>query len=102
MGLFQKKVKVVKEIRDGMWGHLCTIHHVDVDSLSRDIRCVEREGKIDGGIPVALVRVFSLTHAAEKKITVSGWETFDQHPELVLYEGYLTKDNKASFVKKQM
>ena len=100
MGLFQKKV--VRKVEGSMWGHLFKVHHIDVDTLSRDIRYVEREGTRDGGIPVTLLRVFSLRHAAEKKITVSGWEIFDQYPELMLYEGYISKDQRnVSLSKKQ-
>lgn len=51
---------------------------------------------------VTFLRVFNLRHAAEKKITVNGWEIFDQYPELILYEGYISKDkNKVSLMKKQ-
>ena len=51
---------------------------------------------------MTFLRVFNLRHAAEKKITVNGWEIFDQYPELILYEGYISKDkNKVSLMKKQ-
>ena len=64
------------------------------------MRCVDRGGTINDGLPVTLIRVFSPGEAAGKGIRVTGWETFDEHPELILYEGYLTQDNKALMVKK--
>lgn len=97
MGLFKKKI--VKEIYGGAWGHLVSVHKIDVDTLSKDIRCVDKEGT-NRSVPVTLLRVFSLKNAAEKSITVTGWETFDQHPELLLFEGYLARDNNAYLEKK--
>lgn len=99
MGLFKKKV--VKEIDYGVWGHMVNDHKIDVVALD-NMRCVERDGMINDGLPVTLTRVFSPGEAAGKGINVTGWETFDEHPELILYEGYLTQDNKALMVKKKV
>ncbi len=99
MGLFKKKV--VKEIYDGAWGHLVSDHKIDVDTLSRDIRCVDKAGVIDGNAPVTLLRVFRLSDVQQKGITVTGWETFDQYPELLLFEGYLTRTNVAKLQRKR-
>lgn len=100
MGLFKKKV--VKDIYGGIWGHMVNAHGIDVDTLSRDLRCVDREGTIKDNLPVMLIRVFKPAEAKEKNITVTGWETFDEHPELVLYEGYLRRDNMAFLEKKRV
>lgn len=93
MGLFKKKV--IKEIYGGVWGHLVGVHKIDVDTLSREMRCVECEGTVDGAGQVTLLRVFRPREAEEKGVVVTGWETFDQHPDLILFEGYLTRSNKA-------
>ncbi|MFB3885067.1 MAG: hypothetical protein ACE144_07545 [Thermodesulfobacteriota bacterium] len=93
MGLFKKKV--IKEVRDGTWGHLVSVHKVNVDTISKELRCVEREGNLDGRLPVTFLRVFKPAEAQEKNILVTGWETFDEHPDLILFEGYLTKTNEA-------
>jgi hypothetical protein len=98
MGLFKKKV--VKEIDGGAWGHLVSAHKIDVDTLSREMRCVEREGVLDGGKPVTFLRVFKPKEAEQKGIDVTGWETFDQNPELIVFEGYLTKSNEAHLERK--
>ncbi len=99
MGLFSKKPKVVKEIHDAAWGALVG-EGIDVDTLSRDIRCVEREGSQDGQT-VTFMRVFKPREAEAKGVAVTGWETFDEHPELVLFEGFLTRANKAFLQRKR-
>ncbi len=99
MGLFKKKI--VKEIYDGAWGHLVSDHKIDVDTLSRDIRCVDKPGVIDGDIPVTLLRVFRLSDVAQKGISVTGWETVDQHPDLILFGSYLTRANTAHLQRKR-
>ncbi len=100
MGLFSRKPKVVKEIHDGAWGHMVRVHKIDVDTLSKDVRCVEREGALDGKA-VTFMRVFRRSEVAQKGLEVTGWETFDQHPELLLFEGYLTRANEAHLERKR-
>jgi hypothetical protein len=99
MGLFKKKI--VKEIDDGAWGHLVSVHRISVDVLSKDMRCVEREGVLDGGRKVKFLRVFSQAEVQRKGATVTGWETFDEHPDLILFEGYLTENNEARLERKK-
>ena len=101
MGLFSRKPKVVKEIYGGIWGHLVSAHGIDVDTLSKDMRCVDKAGTLDGSIPVTLLRVFRLNDVAKRGVTITGWETFDQHPDLVLFEGYLTSKNEAHLERKR-
>jgi hypothetical protein len=98
MGLFKKKV--VKEIDGGAWGHLVHVHGVNVDMMSKTMRCVEREGALDGGTPVTFLRVFKPKDAEARGLTIGGWETFDQHPDLILFEGYVTKKNEAFLERK--
>jgi len=93
MGLFKKKI--IKEIEGGVWGHLVNDHKIDVDTISKELRCVERGGVLDGGKPVTFLRVFKPTEVQRKGVLVEGWETFDQNSDLILFEGYLTKTNEA-------
>jgi hypothetical protein len=95
--VFQKKV--VKEIDWGIWGHMVNDHKIDVVELDK-MRYVDRDGTINDGLPVTLIRIFMPNEVAGKGIKVTGWETFDDHPGLILYEGYLKQDNKALMVKK--
>lgn len=99
MGLFGKKV--VKEVHDGAWGHLVNKHGVDVDTISNTLRLVEREGPMDGKGMVTFMRIFRPAEAAAKGVTVTGWETFDQHPELIVFEGYLMRSNQAVLERKK-
>jgi hypothetical protein len=93
MGLLGKKI--IKEIRDGTWRHLVNKHNIDVDTISKELRCVEREGVLNGGEPVTFLRVFKPAEAKQRGIAVTGWDTFDEHPDLILFEGYLTRANEA-------
>jgi hypothetical protein len=99
MGLFFLKKKVVREISGGVWGHLVNAHGFDVDTLARSIRCVEKEGVLDETKPVTFLRVFHLQEAAKEGVEIKSWDTFDQHPDLILLEGYITKANEA-FLKR--
>lgn len=99
MEIFKKKV--IKQIDGGTWGHLVTVHNIDVDTLSKEMRCVEKEGVADGGNPVSLIRVFRPAEAQHKGIVVTGWETFGQNPELILFEGYLTRANEAHLERRK-
>jgi hypothetical protein len=99
LDLFKSKPKIVKEIEGGTWGHLIREHGLNVDELTKNIRCVDKPGRIDG-IAVSLLRIFSLKDIEKKGITVSGWETFDQHPDLIMFEGYINTSNKAHLEKK--
>src|SRR4030042_6390964 len=98
MSLFKKKV--VKEIEGGAWGHLVNSHGLDVDTLSREFRCVDREGSHEGR-PVTFLRVFKPGEVEKKGVPVTGWETFDSHPDLVHFEGYITKTNEAQLERKK-
>ena len=52
------------------------------------------------GSRLTSLRIFSLSDAEKKGIAVAGWETFDQHPELIMFEGYLDDKNQARLERK--
>jgi hypothetical protein len=91
---------MIKEIYGGLCGHLLYAHNVHVDTLARELRCVELEGTLNGAGPVTFIRVFSLKAAEQKGVVVTSWEAFDQHPDLVLFEGYITRADEAYLVRK--
>jgi hypothetical protein len=95
------KKKPFKEIYGAAWGHLVNQHQLDVDTLSKEMRCVETEGTLEEGQPVTFLRVFSLKDIEKNGVNVEGWETFDRHPELIAFEGYLTSANEAYLEPKE-
>jgi hypothetical protein len=97
MGFFNRKPKIVKEIYGGAWGHLINDHGLTVEALSGDIRCVDKPSVKSGFHDL---RIFSLSDAQNKGITIAGWETFDQYPELIMFEGYLNINNQAHLERK--
>lgn len=98
MSLFKRNP--VREIHDAAWGHLVNVHKVDVDTLARELRCVEREGNVEGQ-RVTLTRVFKPSQAQQEGITVTGWDTLDQHSKLIVFEGYVTRSNEAHLERRQ-
>lgn len=44
---------------------------------------------------MTFLRAFSLSQVAKKGVDVAGWETFDHHPDLIAFEGYLKLNNEA-------
>ena len=65
------------------------------------MRCVEREGVLENGMPVTFLRIFRPAEVQNKRIIVTGWETFNEHPNLILFEGYLTRANEAHLERRK-
>jgi len=99
MGLFKKKV--IKEIVGGAWGHLVYVHKIDVDTLYKEMRCVQRHGVLNEEKPVTFLRVFKPAEAQQKNIVVTGWEIFDEHPDLILFGCYLSGVNEAHLERRK-
>ncbi len=93
MGLFKKKI--VKEIDGAIWATCSTFTGWTCKLCP--LKCVlsSEKGFLEGGKPVTFIRVFKPEEAQMKNITITGWETFDQYPDLIHFEGYLTKRNEA-------
>ena len=51
-------------------------------------------------MPVTFLRVFDLRDLEKSGVRVESWETFEENPHLVLFEGYVTKTNKAFLERK--
>jgi hypothetical protein len=95
MGFFSKKKKVVKNIDGPMWGYMVNNFKIDVDTLYKLMRVVDREGITEEKKPVTFLRIFKLNDAEKKGVEVTGWETLDQNPDLILFEGYLGQGNEV-------
>jgi hypothetical protein len=65
------------------------------------MRCVEREGGLDGGRPVTFPRISRPAGVQQRGIVVTGWDTFNAHADLVPFEGYLTETNEAHLERKK-
>jgi hypothetical protein len=81
------------------WGHLVHNHDMDVDTLVNHMRCVMKEGEREGK-KVTFMRIFDLRETKKQMIEIVGWESFDQHPELIIFEGYYTKNDQAFLERK--
>jgi len=100
MGLFSRNKKAFKEIDGPLWGHMVNQQRIDVDTLANNLRVVAREGTLEEKGPVTFLRIFNLNHARQKGIEIAGWETLDQNPDLILFEGYLTRSNEVQLERK--
>jgi hypothetical protein len=62
---------------------------------------VEREGVLENGTPVTFLRIFRPAEVQNKGIIATGWEAFDEHPNLILFESYLTRVNEAHLERRK-
>ena len=54
-----------------------------------------------GGFSVSVVRIFNHVEANESGFTVSNYHDLDEHPEVVIFEGYVFKDGPVHLRKKE-
>jgi len=59
-----------------------------------ELRCFEYDGVIHEK-PVRCIRIFSPHLAQEQHISIRTNEDLDQHPEVLLYEGYIDAQGNA-------
>ncbi len=95
----KKEIPIVHPIpSNAVWGQLVGVHKIDVDTLSGTMRCVKKEDSIKG-CKVTRLRIFDFRLVENKGITVTGWDTFDQNPEVLAFEGYVTEHNHVHLEK---
>ena len=68
--------------------------HKDPDWVWNTLKAVVRQNP--KGKKVFDVRVFSDSAAQDKHIKVKDYTTFDEHPELILFEGWFDKETYSS------
>lgn len=95
------KKKVIKRVKDAAWGQLVSEHKIDVDTISKEMRCVEKEGVTENKEPVTFLRIFKPLEAQQRGVEVTGWETFDNHPGLVHFEGYINKYENRAYLERK-
>ena len=55
-----------------------------------------------GRSEIALRRCAGTQHTVERRgIAITGWEAFNEYPDLILFEGYLTRSNEAHLERKR-
>ena len=86
----KKKKEVMKIESSALWGYMVSKHGVVVDVL-QNLRRVESDGLVDGE-PVTVVRIFDPATTNERGVDVEDYHSLDDHPELILYEGYYRPD----------
>lgn len=83
------KLKGPKLIPDIVGGHLVTDFKQDPDVIWKYKVVLRQRGE---GKDAFDVRVFDDIEAATKKIKIEDYDSFDAHPELILYEGWFDKE----------
>lgn len=73
-----------KGIPDWAYTYLVVVLKVDPDRLSL-LKCVEQLDYLEKR-PVNLIRIFD--PEAAQRVEIKDFASLDQHPELILYEGY--------------
>lgn len=77
--------------------YLRTTLNVPLEKLTIDLRSVQKVGFWDGKL-VNFIRIYN-KFANEEASKVKDFNSLDQHPELILYEGYWEKDNNYMFME---
>jgi hypothetical protein len=74
-----------RDIPQWVYTYLVVNLEADVDRLAR-LKCVAQAG-FEGNRPVTFIRLFN-PESAGKIGGIRNFAALDQHPELILYEGY--------------
>jgi hypothetical protein len=83
-----EKNKAVKNIEGELLGHMVSRVGVTLDEL-QNLKCVEREVVLgDKPLGIIMIRIFDPDTAKERDVTIDGYSSLDEHPGLILYEGY--------------
>lgn len=69
-----------------LWNYMQDKHGLTGEQLT-DLRQATWDGVV-GGKPVTVVRIFDPAAATKQGINVEEYPNLDNHPELILYEGY--------------
>ena len=83
------QLKGPKDIPDIVGGHLVTDFNQNPDWVWK-LKAVKRRRQESKD--AFDVRVFDDVEAAAKKVKVVNYDTLDEHPELILYEGWFDKE----------
>ena len=95
-----KKLPGPDDVPPAVWGRLVSDFGKQLEWIQWNLRIVTcpREGSEN----ICDFRCYDLAEATEKKINVRDYLSLDEHPELILYEGWMdTKARRAEFEEKR-
>jgi len=69
-----------------LWPYMHSRYGLNGDAMVL-LRRVESDGTI-GDKPVTMIRIFDPATANEKDVAIEDYQSLDNHPDLILYEGY--------------
>ena len=89
---WRRKKKTGKNIEGDLFQYMVNKQHVSLDVL-HNLRIVERDAVVgDKPVGLTMFRIFNPFVTDEKGVSIDvatdDYESLDNHPELVLYEGY--------------
>jgi hypothetical protein len=83
-----KKKQAVKKIEGALWGYMVSQHGVIVDIL-QNLRRVEKDAVVgDKPVGLTMIRIFDPATADKQGVAIDDYDSLDDYPELILYEGY--------------
>lgn len=88
-----------KDIPPWVYVYLVTTLKVPPDNLA-SLRSVQKTGFWDSK-PVTFIRIYDPLTSEEAR-QVKDFSSLDQHPELVLYEGYWEKESDRVFLERRV
>lgn len=82
-----------------VWFHMKKAHGL-TDTRMLQLKTATCPAKVDG-MAATLVRIFEPDVAKEKGVAIKDYESLNEHPELVLYEGYKTQGRGSKFITEE-
>ena len=64
------------------------------------LQCVTLSGSF-GGFSVSVIRIFNHVEVHEAGFTINDYHDLDEHPEVIVFEGYVFKDGPVHLRKKE-
>ncbi|MEW6142070.1 MAG: hypothetical protein AB1597_02795 [Chloroflexota bacterium] len=87
----------IKDVPQMPYSHIITEFHVDPDWAYSRLRCVEDRDKAK---KIRRYRIFDMdVISANKGFKVKDYASFDAHPEMVMFEGFVTDDGQVSLTR---
>ena len=71
--------------------------------LPKDMACLQciRDRRVHNGIPMSFIRIVDRMETYEQGVSTKQYHDFDEHPELVLFEGHILENGTVYLKKKE-